>query len=59
MIAFSSAYGDADVKHAVWASVCASREPLNSQLNELGWPVLQVGIQGNDLVCGLVCDLAV
>ena len=28
------------------------RKPLDLQLNELGWPVLQVGIQGKDLVCG-------
>ncbi|MDP4065557.1 hypothetical protein IMCC1933_18610 [Rhodobacteraceae bacterium IMCC1933] len=34
------------------------RKPLDLQLNELGWPVLQVGIQGKDLVCGLVGILA-
>ena len=37
----------------------ACREPLDSQPNELGWPVLQVGIQGKYLVCGWVCSLAV
>ena len=42
----------------VRASLRASREPLDSQPNELDWPVLQVKVQGKDLVCGLVGILA-
>ena len=50
---------DADVTHAVRSSSQASKEPLGSSPNELDWLVLQVRIQGKDLVCGWVCSLAV
>jgi len=33
--------------------------PLDSHPNELGWPDLQMGIQGKNLVCRWVCSLAV
>jgi len=50
---------DEDVTHAVRSSSQASKEPLGSSPNELDWLVLQVRIQGKDLVCGWVCSLAV